>query len=110
MTRRQALVVVLAGMVAQAAEAKKPKPLATETVDCSKGDSITTAIERNPDAESVLVEIRGVCTEAVVIRRDNVTLRGADPAMDGVRGLGIPPTPTGDEATIRVLPGFGSRT
>ena len=52
-------------------------------VDCSAGESIIKALGKG--VEEVVVEISGVCTENVVIRRDNVILRGSDPELDGIQ-------------------------
>lgn len=62
----------------------QPRPK-TVTVDCAAGGSINAALRRT--APVLVVEIRGVCVEDVVITRDNVTLRGADPAVDGIRAI-----------------------
>lgn len=58
----------------------------TVHVDCTKGQSIQKALEDK--AEELIVEIRGICHEDVVVDRFKVTLRGSDPAVDGVRGVG----------------------
>lgn len=57
----------------------------TVRVDCTTGQSIQRALEVK--ADELVVEISGVCAEDLLIHRDNVTLRGADPAVDGVRGV-----------------------
>ncbi len=57
---------------------------ATVAVDCDRGQSINRALERHPRAQSLIVEIAGRCTETVVVTRDRVTLRGNDPAQDGI--------------------------
>jgi hypothetical protein len=56
-------------------------------VDCSRGEGINRALSRSPHEESLVVEIRGMCEENVVVARDRVTLRGSDPASDGIRAL-----------------------
>ena len=55
------------------------------SVDCTRGKSIMKALKKK--ADELIIEITGICTEDVVIRRDRVTLRGTDPATDGVRAL-----------------------
>ena len=45
--------------------------------------SINKALET--PAEELAIEIHGMCTEDVVISRDNVTLLGADPESDGIQ-------------------------
>jgi hypothetical protein len=48
----------------------------TYTVDCSKGQTIASAIERGDARKPLVVLIRGTCNEHVSISRDDVTLRG----------------------------------
>ena len=48
----------------------------TLTVDCGKGQKIGDAIERADINKPLTVNIRGTCTESVLISRDNVTLMG----------------------------------
>lgn len=59
---------------------------ATVNVDCPQ-NKIQRALERHPNVETLIVEIRGMCDENVVLTRDRVTLRGADPASDGIRAV-----------------------
>jgi hypothetical protein len=56
----------------------------TVRVDCASGRSINRIL-RNAPARPLIVELRGTCVENVRVRRHDVTLRGADPAADGVR-------------------------
>ncbi|HKO44120.1 MAG TPA: right-handed parallel beta-helix repeat-containing protein [Pyrinomonadaceae bacterium] len=60
---------------------------ATVLVDCSKGHSINSALAQHPQARELVVEISGMCVENVVVTRDRVTLRGTDPANDGIEAL-----------------------
>ena len=60
---------------------------ATVNVDCAAGASINAAIAAAPVTEALVVEVRGICVENVVIERSDVTLRGLDPAADGVRAV-----------------------
>jgi hypothetical protein len=48
----------------------------TYTVDCSKGQTISSAIERGDARKPLVVNVRGTCNEHVTISRDDVTLRG----------------------------------
>jgi hypothetical protein len=75
------LSLVLSVCLSLAAAAKPSK---TITVDCSKNQSINAALDDKSD--SLIVEVRGICTEDVQIRRDNVVLRGNDPTLDGIDG------------------------
>jgi hypothetical protein len=69
------------------AEPGPPVPATlTVQVDCAAGDSIAAALAR--PATKLTIEISGLCTEDVVIRREQVTLRGTDPSADGLRGVG----------------------
>lgn len=58
---------------------------ATVRVDCTRGQSINEAMTKKPKAYSLIVEISGMCRENVVVTRDRVTLRGTDPAGDGIQ-------------------------
>ncbi len=63
----------------------------TISVDCAAGDSIQAALE--DPAQELTIEIRGICRENVVVRRDNVVLRGHDPSADGIEAAGELPLP-----------------
>lgn len=63
------------------------KPFKEIDVECRNGDSINRALERQED--ELVINIIGVCTEDVVVTRDRVTLRGTDPALDGIRAASI---------------------
>lgn len=65
----------------------KDKPSLTVKVDCSKKESVGDALGQNQTAESLVVEVSGLCHENVVVRRDRVTLRGADPGVDGIEAV-----------------------
>jgi hypothetical protein len=58
---------------------------ATVKVDCSKGKSINKALDDKKNARSLIVEIEGMCNENVIVTRDRVTLRGANPSTDGIQ-------------------------
>ena len=60
----------------------------TYTVDCSKGQTISSAIERGDARKPLVVVVRGTCNEYLAISREDVTLRG-DPGVGGaVNGPG----------------------
>lgn len=69
----------------------------TIQVDCAKGDKIATALEEK--ASPLTVEIHGVCTEEVVVRRDNITLRGGSPGA-AIIGPDTPIFPFGGAITV----------
>ena len=48
----------------------------TYTVDCSKGQTISSAIARGDASKPLVINVRGTCNEHVTISRDDVTLRG----------------------------------
>src|SRR5688572_12526718 len=73
---------------ATAPSAAAQAPAATEKVDCSKGESINKALSKHQGAGSLVVELTGMCQENVVVTRDRVTLRGTDPATDGIQAVG----------------------
>lgn len=68
---------------------REPKRLeanaATKTiaVDCTKGDRVQDAIDKN-DGE-IVIEVRGVCVENIRVENRSVTLRGLNPASDGLQ-------------------------
>ena len=62
-------------------------PAATEKVNCHKGESVNKALAKQPAAAALVVEIDGLCHENVVVTRDRVTLRGTDPATDGIQAV-----------------------
>ncbi len=72
----------------------------TVSVDCAKKDSINEALEKHPDDE-LIIEIKGICQEDVLVQRDNVTLRGSDPASDGIAAVTSDPADTGIALHIR---------
>jgi len=61
--------------------AKKPSNVVQ--VDCDKGGRIMQAL--NNPAEELVIEISGMCEEEVIVNRSNVTFRGTDPLIDGIR-------------------------
>jgi hypothetical protein len=63
----------------------------TVAVNCAKHDSISAALAKNTGP--LVIELRGVCKENVLIERNDVTLRGADPASDGIQGVTADPQP-----------------
>lgn len=63
------------------------KTSATVRVDCAKGDSINAALSSDLKAQTLTVEITGMCRENVVVTRDRVTLRGTDPNRDGIQAV-----------------------
>lgn len=95
MRRNRALTITLTAIVV-AALAPPANAGVTKTivVDCASGDEIASALTKS--ADELIVEISGICDEEIVIERDNVTLRGTDPAVDGIRGVGV-----GHVVTIR---------
>ena len=88
---RQLKARMLAGRSGDARTAAAAKTAKTLTVDCAKGQSIQAAIDQG--SPPLVVEVRGVCHENVSIRGKEVTLRGIDPATDGLQGVETtPPT------------------
>ncbi len=58
---------------------------ATFSVDCSKGQTISAALERGTARKPLSVTVKGTCYEQVTITRDDVTLQG-DPESGGTVG------------------------
>ncbi|HKP87579.1 MAG TPA: hypothetical protein VJZ26_15875 [Blastocatellia bacterium] len=79
------IFVAAVSLMAFAAGAVDAQTTATVSVDCSKNKSINKALEQHPNADSLIVEIQGLCRENVVVTRDRVTLRGANPSSDGIQ-------------------------
>jgi hypothetical protein len=65
----------------------------TVAVNCAKHGSISAALASNPGPPPLVIELRGICKENVLIERNDVTLRGADPASDGIQGVTADPQP-----------------
>ena len=78
--RQPARILALAILLPVAAAAA---PLKIVDVDCADGDSINKALGKK-DTE-LIINVQGVCVEDVVVTRDRVTLRGTDPAVDGIQ-------------------------
>ena len=57
----------------------------TVVVDCTKGSTISAALDKN--IGPLVVEVRGTCKENLRIERSDLTLRGADPSTDGIQGV-----------------------
>lgn len=74
-------------LLAFGASAAIAQTTATVNVDCSKGKSINKALDQHKNAQSLIVEIEGMRHENVVVTRDSVTLRGANPATDGIQAV-----------------------
>ena len=79
----------------------KAQDTKTVSVDCTSGkgkgkgkggggNSINEELGKNLD-KILTIEITGMCAENVHVTRDNVTLRGSDPATDGIRGVSTDP-------------------
>jgi len=75
-------------------------PTFTWTVDCSRGQSISQALEHALPARKLMLIVRGTCTESVLIDRDDVVLQG-DSKVGG--------TVNGPDATVDTILIRGSR-
>jgi len=67
-------------------------PAKTVVVNCAKGGRISTALANNDGP--LVIEVRGICPENLRIERNDLTLRGRDPARDGVQGVAADPQPS----------------
>jgi hypothetical protein len=56
----------------------------TITVDCTKGEKIQDAVDKNAGPLDIIV--KGLCVESVRIEDKDFTLRGADPLVDRIQG------------------------
>jgi hypothetical protein len=61
----------------------------TVVVDCARRETLAAAMAKN--AGPLVIELRGTCRENVRIERNDLTLRGADPAADGIQGVTAEP-------------------
>lgn len=68
---------------------------ASVVVDCGAGQTVTDALQQTAAATSVDITVRGTCTEAVNIDRDNVFLHGGAPG-DGLKG------PSSDATVLQI--------
>lgn len=93
-TKLASTLALSLGLVASQTAAAGEK---TVRVDCAKGESINAALEDK--ADPLVIEIIGVCEEEVIVRRDFVTLRGAEPGTTVV-GPQIPTIPFGGGITV----------
>jgi hypothetical protein len=57
----------------------------TIRVDCTRGQSINKAL--TDTSPQLVIEIRGMCSEQVLVERRSVTLRGSNPDLDGIQSL-----------------------
>lgn len=58
-------------------------------VDCTKGETLSGALQKGKNAEALEIAFSGTCEEVVTIRRDLVTLRGADPTARLIGGIEV---------------------
>jgi hypothetical protein len=70
--------------VLAAAEEVAPRAV---SVDCTKGETISNALEKGKNAQALEIAFSGTCEEVVNIRRDLVTLRGADSTARLIGGV-----------------------
>ena len=77
----------IVGLQALTAGAALAQMTATVNVDCTKGKSINKALDQHKNAQNLIVEIEGMCTENVIVTRDRVTLRGVNPSTDGIQAV-----------------------
>ena len=76
---RRILSAGVAALIAAATLGSASAQTITYTVDCSKGQTISSAIERGDARQPLVVNVRGTCNEYVHITRNDVTLIGVSP-------------------------------
>jgi hypothetical protein len=59
----------------------------TITVDCTKGEKIQDAVDKN--AAPLDIVVKGLCVESVRIVGKDFTLRGTDPLLDRIQGTTV---------------------
>lgn len=83
----------------------EPGPLDV-TVDCGAGETVGGALAQAANRFAVRITIKGVCTEMVMINRNDVTLAGASPG-DGLKAPSSTTRPLGtvgaQHVTLRQL-------
>lgn len=79
------IFVLAVSLAAFAASRAYAQTTFTVSVDCTKNKSINKALEQHRNADNLIIEIEGMCRENVVVTRDRVTLRGTNPASDGIQ-------------------------
>ena len=79
------------GTVLDSAAAVDPPATVTVAVDCGIGESINDALET--PADDLTIQITGICSENVVVKRDNVSLLGSNKTTDGIHGVTTGGTP-----------------
>ena len=89
------LIAMLCFLVAPSTSAAPTT--ATVFVDCNLGRTINNALKK--PAVELTIEISGICIEDVEINRNNVTLRGTDPTVDGIKS--DPEGPMRQALTVR---------
>lgn len=87
MLRGLFVLLVAAPLLAKPVPPLRTAPTAqggsANVVNCAKGDSIQSAVDKAPVGG--IVEVHGVCAQNVVIEK-KLTLRGTDPAVDQIQG------------------------
>src|SRR5262249_28330463 len=61
----------------------------TVSVDCTKGQTLSDALEKGKNAPVLEISFTGSCEEVVTIRRDLVTVHGADPTATLIGGFQV---------------------
>ena len=74
--KRPYFVAALTGLTILLASGAASSREITYSVDCSKGQTVSSAIDRGDARAPLVVRIKGTCNEFVFIERDNVALLG----------------------------------
>ena len=93
---RIGILIVLALLTVLPASAQDLQTSWTIAVDCASGQRINEALQQA--APFLTIDVRGLCQEQVVVLRDNVTLRGADPSRDGI----LAPPGAGEDSALLI--------
>jgi hypothetical protein len=81
------IIIVLGLLISLAAITADAQETATVRVKCNNGQKINQALKHRPNADNLIIEIEGMCNENVMVTRDRVTLKGTDPASDGIQAV-----------------------
>jgi len=110
--KRLHFVAGLTGLTMLLANGAASSQEITYSVDCSKGQTISHAINRGDARASLVVQIKGTCNESVLIDRNNVALLGdpdAGARIEAPEGSPYAVAIEGDRVTLENLTIVGGR-
>lgn len=82
------LTLIAAAILASGLSVAAAAQVQSFTVDCSRGHSISDALQQGDSRKPMVLTVRGTCNESVSIVRDDVTLQGDPQSGATVNGPG----------------------